>query len=164
MTVNKKRKKLEKQGLLKYYTSLDTSEQGAGTLIAKNLYTIKFKIGITKDQFLEAIEKDKTIREFNASYISSSYLGEKDGHLALIIILEAISESGLLEEFNSKLIPFIRKKLGENAVEEVIASKIIQPIRVHHNYLPYMNMENGKIIKDWSDEWIFVQEVIENNQ
>ena len=32
-------------------------------------------------------------------------------------------------------------------------------VRVHHNYMPATNMEDGRIKKDWPDEFIFVNEV-----
>ena len=28
--------------------------------------------------------------------------------------------------------------------------------RIHHNYIPLFNMENGIIKKDWMNEWIFI--------
>ncbi|MBU1704720.1 MAG: winged helix-turn-helix domain-containing protein, partial [Nanoarchaeota archaeon] len=81
MTVNRKRKQLEEERLLHYFTSFDTGEFGTGTFKAKQLYIIKFKTGITRSQFIEKVEKDKRFQAFNASYISLSYLGEKDGRL-----------------------------------------------------------------------------------
>lgn len=156
MTVNRKRKKLEKEGLLKYFTSLDTGEHGTGMFKAKQLYIIKFKLGITRQQYLDSVEYDKKWMGFNADYISLSYLGEKDGHLALILILDAETESELVDDFNNRIIPHIKEKLGENAIIEVITTRITDTIRRHHNYLPSINMENGVMKKEWPDEWIFV--------
>ncbi|MBI2129113.1 winged helix-turn-helix transcriptional regulator [Candidatus Woesearchaeota archaeon] len=156
MTVNRKRKKLEKEGLLKYFTSLDTGEHGTGMFKAKQLYIIKFKLGITRQQYMESVEYDKKWMGFNADYISLSYLGEKDGHLALILILDAEIESELVDEFNNRIIMHIKEKLGENAIIEVITTRVTDTIRRHHNYLPSINMENGIMKKEWCDEWIFV--------
>lgn len=160
MTVNRKRKQLEKENLLRYFTSFDTGEFGTGKFKAKQLYIIKFKIGITRNDFIEKVEKDKRSQRFNASYISLSYLGEKDGHLALIMILDAETDSTLVDEFSGKIIPHLKEKLGEDCIREIITSKISNTLRRHHNYLPELNMENGRIKKDWPDSYIFVDEVI----
>ena len=161
MTVNRKRKKLEKEGLLRYFTSFDTGEHGTGMFKAKQLYIIKFKVGITRQKYLESLEYDKKIRGFNADYISLSYLGEKDGHLALIMVLDAETESKLVDEFSNRIIPYIREKLGEDAIREVITTRIMDTIRRHHNYLPAINMENGVMKKEWPDDWIFVDKAKE---
>ena len=58
MSVNRKRKRLENEGLLKYFTSFDTGEFGTGTFKAKQIYIIKFKIGITRGEYIEKLEKD----------------------------------------------------------------------------------------------------------
>ncbi len=159
MTVNRKRKQLEREGLLKYFTSFDTGEFGTGTFKAKQLYIIKFKIGITRGEYIEKLEKDKRFQQFNASFISMSYLGEKDGHLALIMVLDAETDSLLVDEFSGKIIPHLKEKLGEDCIKEVITTKISNTLRRHHNYLPSINMENGIIKKDWPDDWIFVDKV-----
>ena len=59
MTVNRKRKSLERDGYLRYFTSLDTGEHGTGKYKAKQMYIIKFKIGITRQDFIDVVEKDK---------------------------------------------------------------------------------------------------------
>lgn len=161
MTVNRKRKQLEKEGLLKYFTSFDTGEFGTGTFKAKQLYIIKFKAGITREEYIEKLEKDKRFQQFNASYISLSYLGEKDGHLALVIVLDAETDSLLVDEFNGKILPHLKEKLGNDCIREIITTKISNTLRRHHNYLPSINMENGIIKKDWPDDWVFVDRVIE---
>ena len=156
MTVNRKRKQLEKENLLRYYTSFDTGEFGTGVFMAKQLYILKLKIGITRKDYIEKVEMDKKFQEFNASYISMSYLGEKDGHLALIMVLDAQTDSLLVDEFSGKIIPHLKERLGDDCIREIITTKISNTLRRHHNYLPNINMENGIIKKDWPDEWIFV--------
>jgi DNA-binding Lrp family transcriptional regulator len=156
MTVNRKRKSLEQERFLRYYVSLDKGEFGLHIFGAKQLYLIKFKIGITRDKYLEEMESDAKWRMFNCKYISLAYLGEKDGHLALMIILDAHDEAHLVEEFNGNIVPFIIEKLGKDAIEEVITSPLSKLIRVHHNYMPYLNIENGRIKDGWPDDMIFV--------
>jgi len=156
MTVNRKRKLLEEKNLLRYYTSFDTGIYGLGKFKAKELFIIKFKLGITKDMFIDKVEMEKKMMPFFADYISSSYLGEKDGHLALIVVLAAETDRELTEEFNGKIVPFIRQKLGQDVIKEVTTVSINTSLRRHHNYLPLINMEKGKMKKDWPDDWIFV--------
>ena len=159
MTVNRKRKALEEKKILRYYTSLDKGEFGMHIFGAKQLYIIKFKIGITREQYLKTMETDARWRTFNCKYISLAYLGEKDGHLALMIILDAKDEGHLVEEFNGKIIPYITKKLGKDVIISVTTASLSKLVRVHHNYLPYTNIEKGRIKDDWPDEMIFVDEV-----
>ena len=161
MSVNRKRKQLEKENLLRYFASFDTGEFGTGTFKAKQLYIIKFKIGITREEYINNTEKDKRFQQFNASYISLSYLGEKDGHLALVMVLDAKTDSLLVDEFSGKIIPHLKEKLGNDCIKEIITTKISNTLRRHHNYLPDINMGDGVIKKDWPDDWIFVDNVID---
>jgi len=159
MTVNRKRKKLEEEKLLRYYTSIDKGEFGLKIFGAKALLIIKFKIGITRQAYYETPEKDPTWRMLNSKYISLAYLGEKDGHLALIIILDAKSREDLVEEFNGKIVTFFEDKLGQKCIKEIITTNLDKMVRVHHNYIPAMNMEKGRIKKEWPDSLIFVNDV-----
>lgn len=161
MTVNRKRKRLEREGLLKYFTSFDTGQEGTGLFPEKQLYVITFVIGITRKDYLEKFERDKRYQGFNASYLSQSYLGEKDGHLALILVLDARTQSELVEEFNGVFVPHLRKAFGENSIQEVTSARITNTLRRHHNYIPLLNMEAGYLKKDWPEGWIFVDEIIE---
>lgn len=161
MTVNRKRKKLEQRGLIRYFTSLNTGEGGTGRFPAKELYIIKLRIGLTQNMFLTKLEKDNRVKAFHAEHIEFSFLGEKDGHLAIVMIVTAKTESALMEIFNGRLIPFFKENFGEDAVKEVITTNISKPIRLHHNYLPWGNIENARIKEDWSDDWIFVDKPLE---
>ena len=159
MTVNRKRKKLEEEKLLRYYVSIDKGEFGLHIFDAKELYVVKFKIGITRHSYLEILEQDPKWRMLNSRFISQTWLGEKEGHLALIIILDAPTEDQLVEEFNGRIVPFIREKFGQDAIVGVETVSLDKLVRIHHNYLPATNMESGKIKKEWPDSLIFVNEV-----
>jgi len=156
MTVNRKRKKLEEKDLVRYYTSIRHEEEGTGLFHARQMYIIKLKIGITREEYLKKLKSDKELIAFFAEHISESYIGEKDGHLALMMIIDAHTESELIESFNGKIVPNIKKNFGEDSITEVITVSLDIPVRLHHNYLPYMNMEKGKIKDTWLDEWLFV--------
>ena len=163
MTVNRKRKKLEQEKFLRYYTSIDKGEFGLHIFGAKMLYIIKFKIGLTRKRYLETMEIDAKWRTFNSKYISLAYLGEKDGRLALMIILDAKDDDHLVEEFNGKIVPFLQEKFGEDCIKEITTVSLNRLVRVHHNYMPYVNIKEGKIKDDWPDDMIFVDEVLNEN-
>lgn len=159
MTVNRKRKRLESERLLRYYVSIDKGEFGLHIFDAKKLHIIKFKMGITRQKYLDALEADPMWRMMNSRFISLAYLGAKDGHLALVIVLDAPTEDQLVEEFNGNIVPFLREKLGDDAIKEVMTCSLDKLARVHHNYMPAINMENGRIKKEWPDDLVFVNEV-----
>lgn len=155
-TVNRKRKKLEEEKLLRYYVSLDKGEFGLHIFDARQLYIIKMRIGITRKEYIQRLEMDSHWQLLNSRYISWASLGEQDGRLALIIILDAPSEQQLVDEFNGRIVPYLREKLGADCIEDVNTANINKLVRVHHNYLPAINMERGVIKKDWPDDLIFV--------
>ena len=159
MTVNRKRKRLEEERLLRYYASLDKGEFGLHIFDAKKVYILMFKMGITRQKYLEVLEEDPMWRMLNSRFISLAYLGEKDGHLALMIILDAPDKEDLVEEFNGKIVPFLREKMGNDAIVNVMTMSLDKLVRVHHNYMPAINMENGRIKKNWPDDLVFVNEV-----
>jgi DNA-binding Lrp family transcriptional regulator len=158
MTVNRKRKKLEERGLLYYFTYINNTNRGTGLYHARQLYIVKFKIGLTREKYLQMIESDKRLKETNAKHIVESFIGEKDGHLALMLIMEAKSEGQLVEIFNGDVVENFKKNFGEDCIDDVSTVKLNLPIRVLHNYLPYINMTNGKMKEEWGDNWIFVSE------
>jgi len=156
MSVNRKRKKLEEEGLVTYHTRLNTRK--LGIFESQQMYILKLKAGLTKADYLAKFEEDTQVRNFSTKYISSSYLGERDGHLALIFVLNAKNESALVEEFNGKIVPYIQSKLGESAIVSIEAVPIAMQIRSMHNYLPERNMKNGVILPEWSDDLLFVDD------
>jgi DNA-binding Lrp family transcriptional regulator len=159
MTVNRKRKSLEEEKLIRYYVSIDKGEFGLHIFDAKRLFVIKFKIGITRKNYMDTLEQDPNWRMLNSRFISLAYLGEKDGHLALMIILDAPTEDQLVEEFNGKVAPYLKDKLGQDCIVEITTTNLDKLVRVHHNYMPSINMNKGRIKKGWPDRFIFVNEV-----
>ena len=159
MTVNRKRKKLEEEGILQYFANLRRGENGLGLFEVSQLYIIKFRAGLTKSAYVSGLEQQTKARVFNAKFVNMSFLGEKDGHLALILLLEAPTKTKLTDEFNGYIIPFIRSCFGEHAIEEVQAIHINDIIRMHHNYIPDTNMTGGRIDDTWPEEYIFVDDV-----
>jgi len=156
MTVNRRRKKLEEGNILRYYTSIDKSPEGVEVFTARELFIIQFRIGISKQEYRSKLEADAKWRTLNSEYISFAYLGEKEGHLSLVIALDAPSQKEMVEEFNGKIVPYIKGKLGDNCIRHVQTVALTDHLRVHHNYLPHKNVDNARIVKDWPDDQIFV--------
>lgn len=156
MTVNRKRKALEESGILYYYTTINHGKQGTGDFFASQLYIIKFKLGLTNKEFLENIRKDKTLKRFNAEHIVSSKICEKDGHLALMLELNAHTEQDLNECFNGHLVPMLKRIFGDDCIKNIETIRILESIRDHHNYIYKVNTSNGIISKDWPDDYIFI--------
>ena len=158
MSVNRKRKRLEEQGLIRYYTELATDNEGLAIFDAMQLYIIKLRAGITKKDYLESFETDSRFRVFNTKFISSSFLGEKDGQLALIIVLHAHNPTMLTEEFNGKIVPYLQARFGPSAIQGIETVPLTTQIRVLHNYLPTLNMQKGILTPEWPNEFIFVDD------
>ncbi|MBI2558869.1 Lrp/AsnC family transcriptional regulator [Candidatus Woesearchaeota archaeon] len=158
-TVNRKRKLLEEQGFIHYYVDVSDESPEKGQYHSRQLYVIKFKEGITRQKYLDEIEKSENFRKVNPKYHAESFLGEKDGHFAIILIVEAKSADELVEIFNGDIIPNIKKRHGSDCISDIITTKVTFPFRIHHNYMPLFNMERGIIKKDWLNDWIFVPNI-----
>ncbi|HLP79161.1 MAG TPA: Lrp/AsnC family transcriptional regulator [Acidobacteriota bacterium] len=158
MSVNRKRKKLESDQLLQYFAAINTDESGLGVFESKQLYILKLKAGLTQNDYLNSIERDAKFRIFNTRFVSESYIGERNGQLALIIILNAPTNAMMNEEFNGRIVPYVQSKLGAHAIESIETVPLSSQIRILHNYMPQINMTNGVIKAEWPDEYIFVDD------
>ncbi len=156
MSVNRKRKRLEQEGILSYYADVNRGINGTGLFLASQIYIIKMKSGITASDYACSLYESDFFKEYNLKYHADSYLAEKDGHLAIVLILEAETEADLVEIFNGEIVKRIKERHGDDCIKEVTTARIHRPLRIHHNYLPEMNMEKGVIKKDWPDEFLFV--------
>ncbi|MFP4402989.1 MAG: winged helix-turn-helix domain-containing protein [Nanoarchaeota archaeon] len=156
MTVNRKRKKLEENNLISYYTDFCHGEKGINDFFTKELFLIKFNRGITRDDYLNFIKKEKINKNILPMYVAETYLGEKDGCLSLILIINSKNTAELIDFFNSTIINMLKKQFGKDCILDVITTKLTDLIRVHHNYMPNINMKKGIIDSKWPDDWIFV--------
>jgi len=156
-TVSRKRNNLEKEGLISYFTNLNMRKNGTGRFGARQLHVIKFKLGITREQIIKEIKEEKRVKLSYGKYIYESHIAEIEGHVALVMIIEGDTDADIVENFNKEIIPSLMKNHGKNSIQEVLTIRLSDPIRIFHNYLPMVNMENGFIKKDWPDELIFVE-------
>lgn len=158
-TVNRKRKRLEQEGHLAYYTNIDLSPTGAGQFAARHLYIIQFRPGIPQSQIVDEIRTEPNIRTVFTELIYGSHLAEVEGHAAIVMLVEGESDEDINNKFNGQIIPSLLKNHGEGSIIKVSSIILGRPIRLFHNYVPMVNMERGRIKDDWSDEAIFVGKV-----
>ena len=155
-TVRRKRNRLESEGLLSYFAALDMQEAGTGTFSARHLYIIKFRIGVTVKQIVDEIKSEPNVRSVFTDLIYESHIAEMDGRVALVMIIEGKNEADIIENVQGKIVPSLRKNHGPDSIEEISTLRLLGPIRIFHNYVPLVNMSEGVLRTDWTDEAIFV--------
>jgi DNA-binding Lrp family transcriptional regulator len=155
-TVRRKRKRLEEEGLLSYYASVDMQETGTGTFGARHLYIIKFRIGVTVKQIVDEIKSEPNVRSVFTDLIYESHIAEMDGRVALVMIIEGKNDADIIENVQGKIVPSLRKNHGPDSIEEISTLRLLSPIRVFHNYVPMVNMHDGVLRGDWTNDAIFV--------
>jgi DNA-binding Lrp family transcriptional regulator len=155
-TVRRKRKRLEEEGLLSYYASIDMQETGTSTFGARHLYIIKFRIGVTVKQIVDEIKSEPNVRSVFTDLIYESHIAEMDGRVALVMIIEGKNDADIIENVQGKIVPSLRKNHGPESIEEISTLRLLSPIRVFHNYVPMVNMHNGVLRSDWTNDAIFV--------
>lgn len=154
-TVNRKRKNLEKAGILSYMTFVNHGENGTGRYHSQYMYVIKFRYGITT---LSLSQKFPIIMN-NPSLVKHtlfSTIGEKDGHVVLIIMLESTKHSDIVEIFNAEIVTTIGNLFGPDAIADVDSMALRRQAKILHNYMPCFNMENGVLKKDCPDHNLFI--------
>ena len=155
-TVRRKRKRLEEEGLINYFAAIDMQETGAGTFGARHLYIIKFRIGVTVKQIVDEIKSEPNVRSVFTDLIYESHIAELDGHVALVMIIEGKNDADIIENVQGKIIPSLRKNHGPESIEEISTLRLLSPIRIFHNYVPLVNMHQGVLRDDWTNDAIFV--------
>src|SRR3989338_3607988 len=156
-TVSRKRNKLEEEGIISYFSNINMRSNGTGRFGARQLHVIKFKLGITREQIIKEIKEEKMVRMSYGKYIYESHLAEIEGHVALVLIIEGKTDEHIVENFNKEIIPSLLRNHGKDSIEEVFTIRLSDPIRIFHNYLPMLNIEDGFIKKEWPDELIFAE-------
>ena len=155
-TVGRKRRRLEEEGALAYFTNLDLQETGLGLFGARHLYIIKFRLGITKKQVVDEIKREPNIGTVFPELIYESHIAEIEGHIALVMIVEGKNDSEVVENVQAKIIPSLKKNHGADSIIQISTIRLLGPIRQLHNYLPAFNMGGGHLRPDWPDAAIFV--------
>jgi DNA-binding Lrp family transcriptional regulator len=155
-SVRRKRKKLEEAGLLSYFASLDMQESGTGTFGARHLYVIKFRIGITVKQLVDEIKNEPNVRTIFTDLIYESHIAEIEGRVALVMIIEGKNAADIVENVQGNIVPSLRKNHGPDSIEEISTIRMLNPVRIFHNYVPLVNMRQGVLNSDWPKDAVFV--------
>lgn len=155
-TVSRKRSKLERDGVLSYYTDINLSQNGLGQYSTRHLYTIKFRIGITYTQLLEDIQREPSVRSVFTEVIFESHIAEIDGKLAMLLFIDGTSDLDIVQTMQEKVIPSLRRNHGEDSIEEISTIRILSPVRTMRNYVLPVNVNEGTLRPDWPDDAIYV--------
>jgi DNA-binding Lrp family transcriptional regulator len=158
-TVNRKRKKLEKDNLISYMTYLDTSDNGTSDFKSRQMYIITFSHGITRSLFLDKIRYANSPNDYLIKkHVLESQLGETDGKLCLIIILESRLDTDILEIFNAEIIPFLHSHLGHHSIKDVQTINLTYMGITLHNYT--LNKENISLFGQLNKDTVYVADNI----
>jgi DNA-binding Lrp family transcriptional regulator len=156
-TVNRKRKKMEEEDLLKYYTELNMGANGTARFIARHLYLVKFKLGISQNRIIKEVREEPNVRTVFTDLIYESHIAEIEGHTSLMLIIEGRSDEEINNNFNEIIVPSLEKNHGKDSIIKIITIRLGQPIRLFHNYLPMVNISKGKISKQWTENAILAE-------
>jgi len=155
-TVSRKRARMERQGLLRYFAEVDMSPAGTGYFQCRHLYILRFRVGVTVRDLREQLASEPSVKTVFTQSLYESHIAELNGRVALVMILEGQSDGDIVERFQGEIVPALEKAHGADAIEDVDTIRILQTVRLLHNYLPAVNMERGSLRKDWSPDALFV--------
>jgi len=155
-TVNRKRQRMEQEGILSFFTHIDLTASGTGQYNTRHVYIIKFRLGITLRKIQEDIAREPAVRSIFTEFIFESHLAEIDGKVALILFVDGESDTDIVVTMHQKMIPSLLRNHGENSIEEVSTMRIIAANRMLRNYITGINIEDGYLSKEWPDEAIYV--------
>ena len=154
-TVGRKRQKLEQEGLLRFWASVDLGESGTRQYNASHLYIIKFALGVTYENLREKIRGERQIPELT-DMIAESHIAEIDGKLSLLFVIEGTSDRDIVRSVHERLIPSLMKNHGAHSIQEITTLRLLSPVRVLRNYLPLINMAGSTMRRDWPEDAIYV--------
>jgi DNA-binding Lrp family transcriptional regulator len=157
-TVNRKRKKLEQAGIISYMTRVNMLPSGTGHFPVQHLFIIQFKLGVTVSQIVKEIQHEPNVITIFTQLIFESYIADVDGHTSLIMVVDGQSEADIVERFQGYIIPSLQKNHGRDSIEKVSTIRLLEPIRMLKNYLPSVNMKDGRLRKEWKLDSIYIGE------
>ncbi|MBN2566474.1 winged helix-turn-helix domain-containing protein [Candidatus Woesearchaeota archaeon] len=156
-TVNRKRKRIEQEGLINYYAHIDHGPSGTGKFMSSYLYLASLKHGLTRKQVHEALlAKTQQVSSTFRKHLHFTSVGEMDGRVCLVAMLESYKDEDVLEIYNADIVPFLNSLFGPDAIHSTRTVKIAHRLSLLNNYAPQINMQGGRIRQDWPDDYIFV--------
>ena len=156
-TVSRKRTRLEREGVVKYFTAVERHEDSTSSPFStQHMVIIKFRLGITRAQIVAEIRSEPNVANVFSELIRDSFIAETDGHIALVMVVEGQSDSDVADSVQGKIIPSLQKNHGDDSIDEMRTIRLLGTIRREHNYLPMVNMQQAFLREDWPDDAIFV--------
>ncbi len=142
---------------------LDNQERLITRELIKNPRISDNQIAIKTNVPLKTVNRKRKILEEKGmllyfSYLFLTWIGEMEGNVAIIKMIESQKQDDLIEIFNADIVPTLEECFGNGCIKKTITIPISATLRAIHNYLPGRNMEKGKIKEDWPNERIFVDE------
>lgn len=156
-TVNTKRKKLQDLGYLRFYTEIDNSLKGTGLFKSRQMVKLYLKPGVSRHEVVNKIPSLTTNVIFK-KHMYEIYLGEHNGSLVIVCVVESFKDSDIIEIINADLIPLLNREFGREIVDRIESIMIRSQIRLFHNYMPNVNMTKGMISSSWPKNQVFVYE------
>ncbi|MFW6013905.1 MAG: winged helix-turn-helix domain-containing protein [Nanoarchaeota archaeon] len=156
-TVNRKRKKLEQNNILNYLIHIENGPDGTNKFGSKAQFIVTFRQGITRKIFYENLMR-VGFSYHEIKHVRDANIGEYEGRLTFILVIESRVQSDLLEVFNSDIVPKLQNMLGHNSIYETRVIYLHSNVITMHNYIKDFNITNGKITNDWPNEKIYVWE------
>ncbi|PIN67758.1 hypothetical protein COV94_06760 [Candidatus Woesearchaeota archaeon CG11_big_fil_rev_8_21_14_0_20_57_5] len=83
-------------------------------------------------------------------------MGERDGKVLLVMLIESRLESDIIDIFNAELIPWLESQYGLGCVSQVEAVTLHEGLQVLHNYFQGINMQHGSMKSDWPDSRLYL--------
>jgi DNA-binding Lrp family transcriptional regulator len=156
-TINRKRKKLEQDGIINYMVCINQGLKGTEDFSATVMYKIRFKYGIYRKQFIDSIT-NLQMGPIEIKHLKYAWLAEQDGRLVLILVIESRLPTDILEIFNVEVLGRLKSILGGDFIEETSAIPLTAELITLHNYFIDSNMINGRIRPDWPRELSFISD------
>ncbi|MCH7735459.1 MAG: winged helix-turn-helix transcriptional regulator [Chloroflexi bacterium] len=103
-TVTRKRRRLEREGILKYYTAVEMQANGTARFATQHMIIIKFELGVTRSQVIEEIRSEPNVANVFSELIRDSFIAETDGHIALVMVVEGKSDSDVADSEHSVIL------------------------------------------------------------
>ncbi len=157
-TVTRKRKIMETQGLLHYFTSCSLNAVTKDTEC--HIYLIRLRQGISARSVLRRMHHEPRLATVFTKYVSESHLVEIDGLTALLLFVNGSHANLVMDTFQQEIVPELVKRHGSDCIDHLTTMRLVSPLRLHHNYLPGINLTGAKLHADWPDEGLHVPHTV----
>ena len=157
-TVTRKRKIMETQGLLHYFTSCSLNAVTKDTEC--HIYLIRLRQGISARSVLRRMHHEPRLATVFTKYVSESHLVEIDRLTALLLFVNGSHANLVMDTFQQEIVPELLKRHGSDCIDHLTTMRLVSPLRLHHNYLPGINLTGAKLHADWPDEGLHVPHTV----